>query len=167
MPRSSDDWVLYTCFLALGHYGNLGEKGPNTPKSSTESHKKKFKVFNSLFDIRWDLMLVFRLSVGGIIPVSQVLRYWGNLGNWAWIPQITFRETWKVIQSLQILILHQMRPYSSAKALLWGELYLFHRYSGMRAIWGNLAQITQIMHRDTWIVIQVFRSTFHIKLLLL
>ena len=26
-------------------------------------------------------MLVFRLSVGGIIPVSQVLRYWGNLGK--------------------------------------------------------------------------------------
>ena len=59
----------------------MGEKGPNTPKSITESHEKKSKVFNSLFHIKLDLKLVSRLSVGRIIPVSQVLMYWGNLGK--------------------------------------------------------------------------------------
>ena len=37
---------------------------------------------------------------------------------------------------------------------LWVKLYLFHRYSGIGAIWGNWAQIPQIMYRNTWKVIQ-------------
>ena len=76
-------WPLsYTCFLGTWALGQFwGRKDPNTPKSSTESHKKKFKVFNFLFHIKWDLMLVSRPSVGQIIPVSQVLRYWGNFGK--------------------------------------------------------------------------------------
>ena len=38
-------------------------------------------------------------------------------GNQAQMPQISCRNTSKVIQSLQIIISHQMRPYSSVKAL--------------------------------------------------
>ena len=37
--------------------------------------------------------------------------------NQAQMPQISCRDTSKVIQSLQIIISHQMRPYSSFKAL--------------------------------------------------
>ena len=75
-------WQLsYTCFLGTWALGKFWGKGQNTPKSTTESHKKKFKVFNSLFHIKWDLALVFRPSVGRIIPVSQVLCYWGNFGK--------------------------------------------------------------------------------------
>ena len=142
----------YTCFTGTQALGQFGEIGPEYHKSYVRTHEKKSKVFSSLFHIKWDLTLVSEPSVGW--AVSQVLGYWGNWENWAWIPQITCRDTWKVIQSLQILILHQMRPCSSVTALLWSELYLFHRYSGIGAIWGNLAQISQIMHRDTCKVIQ-------------
>ena len=123
------------------------------------------------------------------------------------IPQIMWMNMPKVIHSLQLHILHQMRSYSCQDDLtielyllfcvytqlgirvilgkrvqiplnqvqsdtkrnsksstpyftsnetlcqwlrsLWVELYLFHRYSGIGAIWGNLAQIHQIMPRDT------------------
>ena len=33
-----------------------------------------------------------------------------------------------------------MRPYSTVKVLLWGELYLFSRYSGIGAICGNFPE---------------------------
>ena len=70
--------LSYTCFSGNWALRQFGGKGPNTPKSSTESHKKKSKVFNSLFHIKWDLMLVSSPSVHQIIPV---LRYWGNFGK--------------------------------------------------------------------------------------
>ena len=119
-----------------------------------------------------------------------------------------YRDVWKVIQSLLVHISHQIRPYSSIKAIwewcctflrgIWTlgqfkkldpntsnqvqehtesnakfsvphltsietsllhqghlmvELYLFYKYSGIRAIWGNLVQISQIIWRDTGKVI--------------
>ena len=96
-----------------------------------------------LFATLWDLTLVELYLFHRYSGIGAIR------GNWAWIPQITCRDTWKVIQSLQILILHELRPFSSVRALLWGEFYLFHRYSGIGAIWGNLAWIPQIMCRDT------------------
>ena len=62
-------------------------------------------------------MLVSRHSVVRIIPVSQVLRYSAIWRNWARIPQIMCRDTWNLIRSLQLLVSHQMRPYSSVRAL--------------------------------------------------
>ena len=44
--------LSYTCFSGTWGLGQFGGKGPNTPKSSTESRKKKSKVFNSLFHIK-------------------------------------------------------------------------------------------------------------------
>ena len=64
-----------------------------------------------------------------------------------------FRDTRKVIQSFQLLVSHQMRPFSS-HCPLWVELYLFYRYSGIGEIWGNWTQILKITCRDTWKVIQ-------------
>ena len=40
---------------------------------------------------------------------------------------------------------------------IWVELYLFHGYPVIGAIWGNCAQIPQIMSRDTQKVIQSFQ----------
>ena len=37
------------------------------------------------------------------------------------------------------------------------ELYLFYRYLGIRAIWGNWPQILQVMCRDTQKLIQSFQ----------
>ena len=44
--------------------------------------------------------------------------------NWAWISQIMCRDTWKVIQSLQLLVSHQMRSYSSV-IVLCGSSYTY------------------------------------------
>ena len=99
--------------------------------------------------------------MGWIIPVSQVLRCWGNLEKlWVWIPQIMCRETWKIIQSLQLLVSHKMRSYSSVHSvchwLLWVFVgwVIYTCFPGIGAIWGNWAQISQIMPRNTWKVIQ-------------
>ena len=53
------------------------------------------------------------------IPISQVLWNWCNLGklNWAQIPQIIHSVTRKVIQSLQLLIQHQIMSYSYARVI--------------------------------------------------
>ena len=75
---------LYLLFWMVGHYCNLGEKGPNTPKSSTKSHKKKLKVFNSLFHIKLDLTLVLGPSVGQAVYTcltgTRVLGPFGEIG---------------------------------------------------------------------------------------
>ena len=72
-------------------------------------------------------------------------------GNWARIPQTICRNTLKVIQSLQFLISHQMRPCSSVRALC-GLGYTC--FTGIWVIWGKLGLNTQIMCRDMWKVIQ-------------
>ena len=99
-------------------------------------------------------MLVSRPSVGPIIPVSQVLRYWDNLGKLG-------PNTPNHVQGHM-----KSNPKSSAPCFtsnetllqcqdpLWVELYLFHRYSGVEAIWGNWARIPQIICKDTGKVIQ-------------
>ena len=115
------------------------KKGPNTPKSSTESHKKKCKVFSSLFHIKWDLMLVSRLSVGRIIPFSQVLSIGAIWRNWAQITQIMTRNMWKVMQSVQLHIFHQVSFYSSVRALC-GLSY--NCFSGTRDNLGKLGPNT-------------------------
>ena len=134
----------------LRYRGNLGKLGPNTPHYVQGHMKSNPKCSSACFTSNEAL-----LSCQGPLWVELYLfhRYSSNgavFRNWTWISQITCRDTWKVIQSFQILILHQMRPYSSVKALLWGELYLFHKYSGIGAIWGNLTRIPQTMHRETW-----------------
>ena len=150
-------------------------------------------------------MLVSRPSVGRIIPVSQVLRYWGNLGKLGpntpnhvqghmksnpkssalcftskqtllqcqdpqWVKLYLFHRYQGIGGTLEKLgpntpnhVQGHMKsnskssdPYFTSNETLlqcqgplWVELYLFHRYSGIGAIWGNLARIPQIMHRDT------------------
>ena len=90
---------------------------PNTLKSSAEWHKKKSEVFNFLSLIKWDLILVSRPTVGRAIPVSQVHSYWGNLGKLGPNTPNHVQGHMKVIQSLQLLVSHQMRPHSSVRAL--------------------------------------------------
>ena len=83
----------------------------------------------------------------------KYLNFGAIWGKRAQIPKITCRDTWKIIQSLQLLISHQMRSYSRVKALC-GELYLLQKYLGVGTIWGNWAQIPQLMYRGTWKLIQ-------------
>ena len=162
-----------------------------------------------MYHIKWDLALELGLLWVGLYLFHRYLGIWAIWGNCAEIHQIMCRDTWKVIQSLQLLVSHQVRlysvsgpsvgraipvsqvlgywsnlaklglntlnhvqgqiksnPKSSAYCLnikwevtqcrgpLWVELYLFHRCSGIGAIWVNWARIPQIMCRKTWKVIQ-------------
>ena len=80
------------------------------------------------------LMLVSRPSVGRITPVSQVLRYWGNLGK---LGPNTPNHVQGHLQSIR----KSLAPcFESNETLLQcqgpvrAELYLFYRYSGIGAI---------------------------------
>ena len=101
----------------LRYWGNLGKLGPNTPNHVQGHLQSILKSLAPCFDsnetllqcqgpVRAELYLFYRYS--GIGAIS---------GNWSWIPQIMSRVTWKVMQRLQIRISHQMKPYSSVKAL--------------------------------------------------
>ena len=101
----------------LRYWGNLVKLAPNTPnhvqghmKNNTKSSASCFTSSETL--LQWQDPLWVKLYL--FQRYSSIGAIWGN---WAQIPQITCRDTRKVIQSLQILILHQMRPYSSVKAL--------------------------------------------------
>ena len=59
-------------------------------------------------------------SEGRVLPVLGYFEHYGQSGklgpNRAQVSQIMVRETQKVIQNLQLIISHQMIPYSNAKA---------------------------------------------------
>ena len=78
----------------------------SNPKSSAPYFLSNKTLLSSPGSLWVELYLFNRYSGTGTI--------WGN---WAWIPQIMCRDTWKVIQSLQLLVSHQMRSYSSVKNL--------------------------------------------------
>ena len=83
---------------------------------------------------------------GWVIPVSQVLGYWGNLGKLG-------QNTQNHMQG------HKSNPKSLVHHLTSNEVlhcytYLWVFKTSIRAIWGNRAQIPQIMWIDTWKVIK-------------
>ena len=108
-------------------------------------------------------MLESRYSVVRIIPVSQVLRYSAIWRNWARIPQIMCRDTWNLIRSLQLLVSHQMRPYSSVRALCGSS------YTGFTGTWvlGQFGEIRPEYPKSCAGTHEknskVFSSLFHIK----
>ena len=113
------------------------------------------KVFSYLFHIKWDVTLVSRASVGWVIPVSQVLRYWGSLGklgpNTPNHAQGHTKRNPKTpaphLTSNEVLLLCQSH--------LMVQLYLFYGYLSIRAMWENRAQIPhQIIWSDAWKVMQ-------------
>ena len=137
-------------------------KCPNTPKSIWQSHKKKSKVFNSLFHIKWDLTVVSRPSVGRIILVSQVLRWsiFGKLGPNT--PNHVQGHT-KNNPKFQLLVSHQMRHCCSVRALC-GLSY--SRFTGSQVV-GQFGETGPEYPKPCagahGRVIQIFSSLFHVK----
>ena len=80
--------------------------------------------------------------------------------NWDQIPQMMIRETWKVIESFQLIISHQLMRYSNQKAI-WKSNFICFRVFGALVSFGtrspNRAQIPQMTIRETWKVIQSFQ----------
>ena len=135
--------VSYTCFTGIWILGQFGETWPEYPKSCKRTHEKCSKVFSSLFHIKWDLTLVSGPSVclGPLwVELYLFLGYssiWAIWRNWARIPQIMCKDTWKVIQSLQLLVSYQMRPYSSVWPLCGSSYTCF---TGIRVL-GQFGEI--------------------------
>ena len=73
--------LSYTCFSDTQILRHFWESGPKYSKSRAGTHEKESKIFRSLCYIKWDLTLLSKPSVEWVIPVSQVLRFWGNLGK--------------------------------------------------------------------------------------
>ena len=80
-------------------------------------------------------------------------KFWGN---WAQIPQIMCRDTWKVIQSLQLLVSHQMRPYSSVRTLCGSSYITSFTCTRVLGQFGETGPKypKSCAERDTWKVIQ-------------
>ena len=77
------------------------------------------------------LTLVPRPSVGRIIPVSQVLRYWGHLGK---LGPNTPNHVQGHLQSIPKCLAPCFEPNETllqCQGPVWVELYLFYRYSGI------------------------------------
>ena len=75
------------------------------------------------------------------VQLYLFLRYSGIgaiWGSWARIPQIMCQDTCKGIQSLQLLVSNQMRPYCSA-ILLSGLSYTC--FTGTCRYWGSLGKL--------------------------
>ena len=105
---------LYLFFEYLG-IRKIWREWAQIPLNQVQSHKKKSKVFNSLFHIKWDLALVSEPSVGWVIPVSQVLRYWGNLGKLG--PNTPNHVQGHMKSNPKLLVSHQIKPCSSVRTL--------------------------------------------------
>ena len=80
-------------------------------------------------------------------------------GDWAQILPI-IAPIHRKSYGVKLLISHQMKPYSSVKGHLRVNLYIF-LYLWNWVSWQNLAQLSQIMGRDTQKVIQSVK--FHIS----
>ena len=81
--------------------------------------------------------------------------------NWVQIPQIVCRDTWKVIQSLQLLIPHQMRPYFSIEAC-GGLSYICFTVGYLIGQFEETGRKhPQIIWSSTWKIIQNLQ--FHIS----
>ena len=78
-----------------------------------------------------------------------------SFGNWAQIyTQNHARDAQKVLQSVQLHISHQMKPCSMVKTFRASSYTCFSVFAGIGASQGNLAQIHQIIGRDTQKIIQ-------------
>ena len=76
-------------------------------------------------------MLVSRPSLGRIIPVSQVLRYRGNLGKLVPNTPNHTQGHMKSNTKSSALCFTTNQTLLQCQGPLWVELYLFHRYLGI------------------------------------
>ena len=124
MPRPAKDWVI-AVFWVVG-IREIWEKRAQTPPNHVQSHmKSNAKSSASYFTSNETLLYSISYQIRPYplwVELYLFHRYSGigaMWGNWPQIPQCMCWDTWKAIQSLQLLVSRQMRPYSSVIAL-WG-----------------------------------------------
>ena len=111
MSRPSVGWATPVSQVHR-YWRNWGKLGPNIPNHVQGHIKSNPKSLALRFAS--NKILLYGLSYT-CLTGTQVFGQFGGTGPQ--IPQIFCRDTWKLIQSPQILISHQLRPYSSVKAL--------------------------------------------------
>ena len=103
----------------------------------------------------WDKYLSIGSSVSWVRSVLLVFGHYSNLGNWVQIPKIMWSDTWKVIQSLQLQILHQIkipqincRVFNFIFHIKWGLTKVSNLsegwgipVSGIRGLWWNWSPV--------------------------
>ena len=87
-------------------------------------------------------MLVSRPSVGRIIPVSQVLRYWSNFGKLGPNTPNHVQGHMKSNPKSSAPCFTSNQTLLQCQVPVWVELYLVRRYSGIKAILGKLGPNT-------------------------
>ena len=140
---------LYLLFGVVGHQGNLGEKGPNTPISSTKSPKIKIQSLQLLILHQMRPHISVQDLCGSNYTCFTGTQLLGHIGETG--PEYPNHEQghMKSNQKSSAPCFTQNLTLLQCQDSLQVELYLFHRYSGIGAIWGNWAQIPQITCRDT------------------
>ena len=159
----------YTCFTGTQVLGQFAGTGPIYSKSCGEWHMKSNpKSSAPYFTLNETLPWCQGPRWVEFILVSQVLRYWGNLGKLASnTPNEVRGHTHKVIQSFQNHILHWMRSYSSVKAIL-GLIYTCFKVVEVLGQFGetgsqcpNFFEIFQFYYFDIWSFKFAIQNGFH------
>ena len=126
--------------------GQFGEIGPKYPKSCAKTHEKKIQSLQLLVSHQMRTYSSVRALCGlnyTCFTGTRVLRQFGEIGSEYPNSSAGTNEKYP---SLQILVSHQMRPYSSVRALCG---FSYTCFTGIGTIWENWARIPQITCRDT------------------
>ena len=108
----------YSCFSIFWELEQVREIGSKCPKSWASMHRKSFKVLNPTFHIKWSLIQIQIPSEGSFIPALVYLGHWRKSSKLV----TNVPSHGHVIQRVNLHILHQMKPYSNAKAI-WELIY--------------------------------------------
>ena len=122
--------------LIWGNWGRIPQITCRDTQKAIQS-----KVFSFLFHIKWDFTLVARASMGWVIPVSQVLRYWGSLGKLGPNTPNHAQGYMKSNPKTSVRHLTSNEVLLLCQGHLRVQLYLSYGCLSIRAIWGNRAQI--------------------------
>ena len=179
MPRTSYAKAIwgfsYTFLTGILALGKSEKTGPDYPKIVCRATQKKSKPSPPHFTSSKALLYCqasLRVELYLFHRYLGMRKIWGKWtkrpyrclgiktmwGEWTQTPQSIWSKTLKVIQCFQLHFSHQDRFHSGVK-FFWESIYiyLFHRHSDIRQIWGNWSQIPQIMCKNTQKVTQNFQ----------
>ena len=87
-----------------------------------------------------------------------MLGYWGNLGKLELNTTIHVQGPMKINPKSSALCFTSSETLLQCQGPPWVEPYLFHRYPGIRAIWGNCSKYPKShVGTHTWKVIQTLQ----------
>ena len=107
-------------FYGSRAFGQIWETGAKCPKIMCKDTRRVIKTLQ--LHISHQMRLCPSVKVSWRLPFTCftcIWALWSSGEPGPKYPQIMCRDTRKVIQSLQLHISHQVRPYSSVETLCW------------------------------------------------